>query len=279
MKKLAFFGIILVIFTIVVVIYIFAGNRTNNIKLEGNRTLFKNQNPIDLERILNENSSIEIEEAMIVEEIDEEYTTLYVNNNIMPNGIIRVIEPGKDGKRQIVSIKRFENGEAISEEIISETLITVAHNKIVEIGTGGDEWNYSKTSITSADFGMDLNVESGLSLAEFNKILSGNSYDKFGIFEKNAMYFYYAEKQYKINGVALAAIGIHESGWGTSNIALNKMNIFGYGAKDSNPYEGAVAFSAYSECIDMVARVLVKYYLNSPGTQIYDGNIAIRHTL
>ncbi len=34
--------------------------------------------------------------------------------------------------------------------------------------------------------------------------------------------FYYIEKQYNINGVFVAAVGIHESAWGTSKIAIEK---------------------------------------------------------
>ena len=123
-------------------------------------------------------------------------------------------------------------------------------------------------------FDMDLNTPSDLSLAQFKKILENDSNDKNNVFTNNAEYFYYAEKQYKINGVFLAAVAVHESGWGTSTIAKNKNNLFGYGAVDSNPYGGAYSFSSYNEGIDLVARVLTKYYLNPEGTEIYDGNVA-----
>ena len=33
----------------------------------------------------------------------------------------------------------------------------------------------------------------------------------------------------------------------------------------------AYSFSNYSEGIDLVARVLVKHYINEPGTKIYEG--------
>ena len=72
----------------------------------------------------------------------------------------------------------------------------------------------------------------------------------------------------------VAAVGIHESAWGTSKIAQNKHNLFGYGAYDSNPYNGAYSFTDYSECIDLIARVFVKYYINPVGTTIYDGTKA-----
>ena len=121
---------------------------------------------------------------------------------------------------------------------------------------------------------MQLNKPSGLTLDQFKKILS-DSKDTNKIFEKNAEYFYYIEKQYNINGVFVAAVGIHESAWGTSKIAIEKKNLFGYGAYDSNPYNGAYNFSNYSECIDLISRVFVKYYLNPSGTSIYGGEKAI----
>ena len=83
------------------------------------------------------------------------------------------------------------------------------------------------------------------------------------------------EKQYNINGIFVASVGIHESGWGTSKIAVQKNNLFGYGAYDSNPYNGAYNFSNYSESIDLLARVFVKYYLNPAGTSIYGGEKAV----
>ena len=121
---------------------------------------------------------------------------------------------------------------------------------------------------------MQLNKPSGLTLEQFKKVLS-DSKDTNKIFEKNAEYFYYIEKQYNINGVFVASVGIHESAWGTSKIAMQKNNLFGYGAYDSNPYNGAYNFSNYSESIDLLARVFVKYYLNPAGTSIYGGEKAV----
>lgn len=132
----------------------------------------------------------------------------------------------------------------------------------------------SKSELLSTlSFGMSLNKPSGLTLEQFKTVLS-DSKDKNKIFEQNAEYFYYIEKEYNINGVFVAAVGIHESNWGTSKIAQEKYNLFGYGAYDSNPYNGAYTFSDYSECIDLLARVFVKYYLNPAGTSIYGGETA-----
>lgn len=132
----------------------------------------------------------------------------------------------------------------------------------------------NKTQLISGlSFGMALNKPSGLTLEQFKKILTDNK-DTNKIFANNAEYFYYIEKQYNINGVFVAAVGIHESAWGTSKIARDKNNLFGYGAYDSNPYHGAYQFSDYSESIDLIARVFVKYYINPKGTSIYGGEKA-----
>ena len=139
----------------------------------------------------------------------------------------------------------------------------------------GKESTKTKQELNSnLSFNMALNKPSGLTLEQFKKILN-DSKDKNKIFANNAEYFYYIEKQYNINGVFVAAVGIHESAWGTSKIALQKNNLFGYGAYDSNPYNGAYNFSNYSESIDLISRVFVKYYINPKGTSIYGGEKAV----
>lgn len=145
-------------------------------------------------------------------------------------------------------------------------------------GTGdGDENNiqYTKEQLTqNLGFSMLLNKPSGLTLEQFNKIFENESNDVNNIFKDNAEYFYYIENQYGINGIFVAAVGIHESAWGTSNISKNKKNLFGYGAYDSDPSGSAYTFQSYAEGIDLVSRVFVKYYLNPPGTPIYGGETA-----
>ena len=163
------------------------------------------------------------------------------------------------------------NGQGSTGYIKIENTTYINQNESYEEENNSN--NSDNSSITPLSFDMSLNKPSGLTLDQFKKVLS-DSKDKNKIFEKNAEYFYYIEKQYNINGVFVAAVGIHESSWGTSKIALQKHNLFGYGAYDSNPYNGAYNFTDYSECIDLIARVFVKYYINPAGTSIYDGEKA-----
>ena len=150
--------------------------------------------------------------------------------------------------------------------IKSENVTSVNPNPSTSEGTGN-------VTIAKCDFNMALNKPSGLSLEQFKKALN-DSKDVNNIFSQNAEYFYYIEQQYNINGIFVAAIGIHESAWGTSRISQNKKNLFGYGAYDSSPYSSSYSFSTYSEGIDLIARVLVKHYLNPKGTAIYGSETA-----
>ena len=126
----------------------------------------------------------------------------------------------------------------------------------------------------SINLDMNLTEKSMLTLQDFEKILKNNSSDKNKIFEKNYMAFYNIEQKYNINGVFLASIAIHESGWGTSRIAIDKKNLFGFGSYDSSPYESSYTFNTYEEGLEVVAKSLIKNYLNPAGTIIYDGEVA-----
>ncbi len=164
------------------------------------------------------------------------------------------------------------SGAGVTGYVKAEGTTYINNNAKQEIN---DTTAKSKAQLTAnLDFGMSLNKPSGLTLEQFKKILS-DSKDVNKVFENNAEYFYYIEQQYNINGVFVAAVGIHESAWGTSKISRDKNNLFGYGAYDSNPYNGAYNFSNYSESIDLIARVFVKYYINPKGTSIYGGEQAV----
>ena len=128
--------------------------------------------------------------------------------------------------------------------------------------------------LNKLSYEINVNEPSGLTLEDFKKVLSNNPRDVNKIFEDNAEVFYNLEQKYRINGLFIAALGIHESSWGTSAIAKDKLNLFGYGAYDDTPYESALTFNSYAEGIETVTKSLIKNYLNVAGTEIYDGEIA-----
>ena len=235
-----------------------------------------NANAINLDEIIKKNTeNVGNREEITVEEVELEYITKYRNNSNLYKGTREVSQEGRNGIQKITTKKIYDkNGNLIQEKQMSAVVTKSSINKIIDIGTKKREVKSKKESnITNLDFNMALNKPSGFTLEQFKKVLT-DSKDKNKIFEKNAEYFYYIEKEYGINGIFVASIGIHESAWGTSKIAKNKYNLFGYGAYDSNPYNGAYKFENYSESIDLIARVLVKYYINPKGTDIYDNQKA-----
>lgn len=126
--------------------------------------------------------------------------------------------------------------------------------------------------VSKLNFNMMLNVKSGLSLEDYKRILANEPRDVNKILYSNAEAFYNAEQKYNVNGLLLVAMAIHESGWGTSAISLDKRNLFGYGAYDNDAYNSAYTFDTYAEGIEFVAKILAKAYLNPAGMTMADGD-------
>lgn len=84
--------------------------------------------------------------------------------------------------------------------------------------------------------------------------------------------FIKAEQKYHVNALYLMAHAIHESAWGTSAIAQDKNNLYGYKAYDGSAYESAADFESMEECIDFIAKnVLDAEYLNPNNWKYNDG--------
>jgi beta-N-acetylglucosaminidase len=74
-----------------------------------------------------------------------------------------------------------------------------------------------------------------------------------------------AEREYGVNSLLIAATAAHESELGTSNIAQNKNNLFGFTAYDETPLKSATYFSSFEESIDKFAKLISREYLNRDG--------------
>ncbi|MBM7562859.1 glucosaminidase domain-containing protein [Fusibacter tunisiensis] len=82
--------------------------------------------------------------------------------------------------------------------------------------------------------------------------------------------FVEAEKKHGVNSIFLASLAVHESAYGSSAIAQDKKNLFGFGAFDASPYAKAYTFDSFEQGIDHVAGYLAKNYLNETG-RYYNG--------
>ena len=311
-----------------------------------------NRHRLNAHSIITTNASLETMKEQVVEERDIPYQTVRQECSYLPKDEETTIQKGEVGKKNVTVVKTYENGEFVSENILSEEKTKDYLPEIVTVGTSeflakikahlGDTLYLTKDSVlrkeaddkseevaeleqyidvkllelpsedwckvaydsiegyistkdlTSAtatpsiteknrikkildkvNIEMELNKPSGLTLNDYKKIFKNLPNDRYNIFEDNTEVFYNVEQKYNINGIFLASLAIHESSWGTSQIAQDKKNLFGYGSYDSTPYESSFEFETYEEGIDLVARVLTKYYINPVGTKIYDGETAV----
>jgi len=110
----------------------------------------------------------------------------------------------------------------------------------------------------------DVRLGSGASAADIDTRLAGTGLEGLGTS------FVDAEKKYNVNAWFLAGLAIHESGYGSSKIATEKNNVFGFQAYDASPYASARSFDTKAEGIDTVAKYISENYLTAGG-KYYNG--------
>lgn len=136
-----------------------------------------------------------------------------------------------------LGVKKLANPNLNSIEVDSSTKFALSSSEISN--------NVTKKSLGAAD--------------KINKYFKNTPLKNLGVaFER-------AQDKYGINAFFLASIAALESGNGTSAIAKDKKNLFGFGAFDENPYESAKRFSSFEEGIDKVAKYLAEEYLHENG--------------
>lgn len=78
---------------------------------------------------------------------------------------------------------------------------------------------------------------------------------------------YKAQQNTGMSALAILGIGALESGYGTSNIAKKKGNIWGWGATNKNPMGNAKTFSQMSQGASEFANAYLKTYYNGYGAK------------
>ncbi len=123
---------------------------------------------------------------------------------------------------------------------------------------------YAPVSGPTFTIDTDLTRPSGEAAARLDAFLSGTALAGLG------GSFITAERTYHVSARYFVAHAILESAWGTSAIAHDKHNLFGYGANDANPYVDAMTFASFDACIQYVAAKVSTNYL-SPSGAFYHG--------
>ncbi|MCC5893231.1 Putative endo-beta-N-acetylglucosaminidase precursor [Exiguobacterium aurantiacum] len=70
-----------------------------------------------------------------------------------------------------------------------------------------------------------------------------------------------AESKHGINALFLLAVAGHESSYGTSAIARDKFNLFGFKATDDDPSGNAATFASFEASVDAAARLFAEKYV------------------
>ena len=87
-----------------------------------------------------------------------------------------------------------------------------------------------------------------------------------------AGYFIKYQNTYGVNALLSLSIAINESGWGTSNIAHAKNNLFGLSAYDGSALTSANSFESVEECIrQFMDKWMSDGYLNTGNWKYYGG--------
>lgn len=104
----------------------------------------------------------------------------------------------------------------------------------------------------------DLRTPSNLKAEDYDKMLEGTNLYGIGTALEQA------EKEHSVNGLYLMGLACLESGYGTSNYAVNRNNLVGWNAVNSNPNKASY-FDSKEECILYVAEKLKTNYLSENG--------------
>lgn len=145
--------------------------------------------------------------------------------------------------------------------------VTPIHNISVVTSRGATEMRVPKLAIVNTPineianesvliFNPDNVTQSSGATAEYLDLaIQGTGLDGLG------EAYVGAEKDYGINAIFLLSITVLESGWGESRLAVEKNNVSGFRAYDSDPYNSATIFTTKEQSIRRTAEVLSKEYV------------------
>ena len=143
--------------------------------------------------------------------------------------------------------------EVTQEEVIEESSVK---SKGVVTSRGGFNDRIERNLKISYD--IDLRTKSNLTESDLEKAFKNTGMAGLG------KYFVQAEKEYGVNALYLAALGAHESAWGTSDFAKERNNLFGWQSYDSN-LNATKYFETKGDGVLVVAKSLSKNYLTEGG--------------
>lgn len=114
---------------------------------------------------------------------------------------------------------------------------------------------------------LPVRTKTNISAETINNFLYEKGKDN-SIIKGKAEDFINNQNKYGVNAATILSMAIHESAWGTSNIARNKNNLFGWGAYDDNT-SNASSYSSVADCVAAQMGDNLANYLDSSSTGLY----------
>ena len=152
------------------------------------------------------------------------------------------------------------------QNIAKATGLKIADNEQGQASNGTVAFNAN----ANADNLGALDVTSELpklSASQISSIIAQHFPNSTVITPSDAQGIYDAQQKSGMSALAILGIGALESGYGTSNIAKQKNNIWGWNATNVNPGGNATSFSQMSEGAKQFADAYLKTYYNGYGAK------------
>ncbi|MEE8808019.1 MAG: glucosaminidase domain-containing protein [Lactimicrobium sp.] len=106
---------------------------------------------------------------------------------------------------------------------------------------------------------LPLRTNSNLTADDLQNFLNQSGYAGNSVMSGNAQAFIDAQNNYGVNALIVYAMALHESGYGTSNLARTRANLFGWNAVDSNPNLASSYSSIYTAVSTQMGKNLNGY--------------------
>ena len=120
---------------------------------------------------------------------------------------------------------------------------------------------------------LPLRSKSNISADDLNKaLLSVKGSNTNSVLKGNGAAFIEAQETYGVNALLLYAMACQESAWGTSGYALNRNNLFGWNAFDSDP-DRASYFDSVKDCVIQMAGANLRGYLDITDARYFSSSL------
>ncbi|MEA5026301.1 MAG: Ig-like domain-containing protein [Erysipelotrichaceae bacterium] len=122
---------------------------------------------------------------------------------------------------------------------------------------------------------LPLRSKTNVTAAQLNTYLATKKSS--GTMLNNAQYFISAQNTYGTNALLLYAIACQESAYGTSYYAVNRNNLFGINAVDSDPSQ-ATYFTSVEACINDMSGWFLRKYMDITDTRFFGTHLGSKES-